>query len=158
MKGVCIDVDHSALLGINEEYFLFSAKPNHYYVSKFNRKESHFGCYPAERFKAVENEVWTPEPQINTPNLDESKFYKAQLIWRKKGYKDRPLKDYIIKPRGTHCFFWHDRERKKICGCFPIHWFANFEELAAELEEVKETPKQELVSLLERPGGQLAFF
>ncbi|MEK5286799.1 hypothetical protein NSS61_20280 [Bacillus sp. EU54] len=158
MKGMCIDVDHSALLGINEEYFLFPAKPNHYYVSKFDRKESHFGCYPVERFKVVESEVLTPEPQINMPNLDESKFYKAQLIWRTKGYKDKPLKDYIINPKGTHCFFWHDPERKKLCGCFPIHWFANFEELAEELEEVKETPKQESVSLLERPDGQLAFF
>ncbi|EEL69453.1 hypothetical protein [Bacillus mycoides] len=158
MKGMCIDVDHSALLGINEEYFLFPAKPNHYYVSKFDRKESHFGCYPTERFKVVESEVLTPEPQINMPNLDESKFYKAQLIWRTKGYKDKPLKDYIINPTGTHCFFWHDPERKKLCGCFPIHWFANFEELAEELEEVKETPKQESVSLLERPDGQLEFF
>ncbi|PFN86270.1 hypothetical protein COJ76_17055 [Bacillus thuringiensis] len=158
MKGMCIDVDHSALLGINEEYFLFPAKPNHYYVSKFNRKESHFGCYPTKRFKVVESEVLTPEPQINMPNLDESKFYKAQLIWRTKGYKDKPLKDYIINPKGTHCFFWHDPERKKLCGCFPIQWFANFEELAEELEEVKETPKQESVSLLERPDGQLAFF
>ncbi|MFJ7552525.1 hypothetical protein ACIQXZ_01235 [Bacillus thuringiensis] len=158
MKGMCIDVDHSALLGINEEYFLFPAKPNHYYVSKFDRKESHFGCYPTERFKVVESEVLTPEPQINMPNLDESKFYKAQLIWRTKGYKDKPLKDYIINPKGTHCFFWHDPERKKLCGCFPMHWFANFEELAEELEEVEETPKQESVSLLERPDGQLAFF
>ena len=26
-----------------------------------------------------------------------------------------------------------------IFGCFPIHWFANFEELAAEQKEIKET-------------------
>lgn len=158
MKGICIDVDHSALLGINEEYFLFPAKPNHYFVSKFNRKESHFGCYPAERFQVAGKEAWTPEPQVNTPNLDKGLLYRAQLIWRTKDYKNKPLKDYIIQPKGNHCFFWHDRERKNLCGCFPIHWFANFEELAAEPEEVKETPKQELVSLLERPGGQLAFF
>ncbi len=158
MKGICIDVDHSALLGINEEYFLFPAKPDHYFVSKFNRKESHFGCYPAERFQVVEKEVWTPEPQVNKPNLDKGLLYRAQLIWRTKGYKNKPLKDYIIKPKGNHCFFWHDRERKKLCGCFPIHWFANFEELAAEQEEIKETSEQERVSLLERPGGQLAFF
>ncbi|EMY5507731.1 hypothetical protein V8T57_004248 [Bacillus wiedmannii] len=158
MKGICIDVDHSALLGINEEYFLFPAKPYHYFVSKFDRKESHFGCYPAERFQMVEKEVWTPEPPVNTPDLDRGLLYRAQLIWRTKGYKNKPLKDYIIKPKGNRCFFWHDRERTKLCGCFPIHWFANFEELAAEPEEINETPKQELVSLLERPGGQLAFF
>ncbi|TKI79532.1 hypothetical protein [Bacillus mycoides] len=158
MKGICIDVDHSALLGINEEYFLFPAKPDHYFVSKFNRKESHFGCYPAERFQVVEKEVWTPEPRVNKPNLDKGLLYRAQLIWRTKGYKNKPLKDYIIKPKGNQCFFWHDRERKKLCGCFPIHWFANFEELAAEQEEIKETSEQERVSLLERPGGQLAFF
>ncbi|PEJ89548.1 hypothetical protein [Bacillus toyonensis] len=158
MKGICIDVDHSALLGINEEYFLFPAKPNHYFVSKFDRKESHFGCYPAERFQVMEKEAWTPEPKVNTPNLDKGLLYRAQLIWRTKGYKNKPLKDYIIKPKGNHCFFWHDRERKKLCGCFPIHWFANFEELAAEQEEIKEIPEQERVSLLERPGGQLAFF
>ncbi|MED1047272.1 hypothetical protein P4T54_22870 [Bacillus mycoides] len=158
MKGICIEVDHSALLGINEEYFLFPAKPNHYFVSKFNRKESHFGCYPAERFQVVEKEVWTPEPQVNKPNLDKGLLYRAQLIWRTKGYKNKPLKDYIIKPKGNHCLFWHDRERKKLCGCFPIHWFVNFEELAAEQEEIKETIEQERVSLLERPDGQLAFF
>ncbi|MGG3446479.1 hypothetical protein [Bacillus nitratireducens] len=158
MKGICIDVDHSALLGINEEYFLFPAKPNHYFVSKFDRKESHFGCYPAERFQVVEKEVWAPEPQDNAPKLDKSLLYRAQLIWRTKGYKNKPLKDYIIKPKGNHCFFWHDRERKKLCGCFPIHWFTNFEELATEQEEIKETPEQEFVSLLERPSGQLAFF
>ncbi|MCT6909208.1 MULTISPECIES: hypothetical protein [Bacillus] len=157
MKGVCIDVDHSALLGINEEYFLFPAKPNHYYVSKFNRKEAHFGCYPAERFQVVEKENWTSEPQVNTPNLDKGLLYRAQLIWRTKGYKNKQLKDYIIRPKGNHCFFWHDRELKKLCGCFPIHWFANFEELS-EAEEVKRTPEPEPVSLLERPDGQLAFF
>ncbi|MGG5766629.1 hypothetical protein [Bacillus wiedmannii] len=158
MKGICIDVDHSALLGINEEYFLFPAKPNHYFVSKFDRKESHFGCYPAERFQVVEKEVWTPEPQVNTLNVDQGLLYRAKLIWRTKGYKDKSLKDYVIKPKGKHCLFWHDREREKLCGCFPIHWFANFEVLAEEKEEIKETPEQELVSLLERPGGQLAFF
>ncbi|MGH1287796.1 hypothetical protein [Bacillus toyonensis] len=158
MKGICIDVDYSALLGINEEYFLFPAKHNHYFVSKFNCKESHFGCYPVERFQVVEKNVWTPEPQVNTPNLNKGFLYRAQLIWRTKGYENKPLKDYIIKLKGNYCFFWHDRERKKLCGCFPIHWFTNFEELAAEQEKIKEILEQERVSLLERLGGQLAFF
>lgn len=64
-RGVCIDVDHSDLLKEKVEYFLFPAKPSHYYVSRFNRKGAHFGCYPAERFQITEKEVWTPEPQPN---------------------------------------------------------------------------------------------
>ncbi|PGT77832.1 hypothetical protein COD14_06980 [Bacillus cereus] len=62
-----------------------------------------------------------------------------------------------MKPKSNHYFLWHDRERKKLCGCFPIHWFANFEELPEVQEEVKETQAREFVSLLERLDGRLAF-
>ncbi|EOO04910.1 hypothetical protein IAW_05727 [Bacillus cereus str. Schrouff] len=52
--------------------------------------------------------------------------------------------------------FWHDEERKKLGGYFPLHWFTGFEELSEVQEEVKETKEQEIVPLLERPDGQLA--
>lgn len=148
MKGVCIDVDHSALLQPDEEYFLFPAKPHHYYVSRFDNKQAHLGCYPADRFRITEKESWTPEPKLART------FYKAQLIWRTRGYQDKPLKEYIIHPKGTHCLFWHDRERKKFGGCFPLHWFTNFEMLAEQPKKQVEKP----VTFVERPGGQLAFF
>ncbi|KXO02465.1 hypothetical protein R1C46_18320 [Bacillus tropicus] len=154
-KGVCIAVDQSDLLKEKVEYFLFPAKPNHYYVSRFNRKGAHFGCYQAERFQITEKEVWTPEPEPNLPELNTSLFYRAQLIWRKKGYKDKPLKDYIVQPRGKHCYFWHDRERKKFCGCFPLHWFTDF--VPVQSHNIEEKTKEE-VKLLQRPDGQLAFF
>lgn len=91
-RGVCIDVDHSDLLKEKVEYFLFPAKPSHYYVSRFNRKGAHFGCYPAERFQITEKEVWTPEPQPNLPELNANLFYRAQLIWRKRDIKINHLK------------------------------------------------------------------
>ncbi|MBG9830802.1 hypothetical protein [Bacillus wiedmannii] len=158
MKGVCIDLDHSDLLKQGVEYFLFPAPPNHYYVSKFNRKGAHFGCYPAERFQVTEKEVWTPEPPMSAPQLDGNLFYRARLIWRTKGYKNKPLKDYIIQPRGKYCYFWHDRIREKFCGCFPIHWFTNFEVISENQEEPKKEMKEELIVFRERPDGQLVLF
>lgn len=154
MKGKCIDAADSTMLKIGHEYFLFPAGSNHYYVSQFNNKNAHFGCYKASKFALIEKDVWSPEPPIQSFNLDQDTFYRAQLIWRTKGHKNTPLKDYVIQPKKTHCFFWHDRKREQFCGCFPLHWFTNFESITNQPEKEQE----KAITFLERPGGQLAFF
>ncbi|MFI8709847.1 hypothetical protein ACIGHG_22975 [Bacillus sp. NPDC077411] len=157
IKAKCIGANYSPVLQQGEEYFVFPAKQNFYYVSRFNNINAHFGCYPKERFQLIEKDVWSSEPNVQIPDLDQDTFYRAQLIWRAKGYRNKPLKDYVIQPKKTHCFFWHDRKRRQFCGCFPLHWFANFEpivEQQKQQEEVKENP----ITLIERFDGQLAFF
>lgn len=154
MKGKCIDAADSTMLQIDREYFLFPAGPNNYYVSHFNNKNAHFGCYEASKFVLIKDDIWSPEPPIQSFNLDQDTFYRAQLIWRTKGHKNIPLKDYVIQPKKTHCFFWHDWKRERCCGCFPLHWFTHFEPITDQPEKEKE----KAITFLERPGGQLAFF
>jgi len=156
VKAVCINADASTELRLEQEYFVFPTKTNHYYVSRFDNVNAHFGCYQAERFHFVEEEGWPQEPQMEIPNLEQGVFYHAQLIWRKQGYKNKPLKEYIIQPKRTHCFFWHDQERKKPGGCFPLHWFTNFVPIIEQ--EGHEEAEEQPVNLLERMDGQLAFF
>ncbi|MDA2567527.1 sugar ABC transporter [Bacillus cereus] len=102
----------------------------------------------------MEEEKWPQEPRGNIPLLDPCTFYHANLIWRKQGYKNKMLKRYVVQSKGTHCMFWHDEKRKKPCGCFPAHWFAEFK----ELKEDEETQQQEFLPFLERADGQLTFF
>ncbi|EOO05014.1 hypothetical protein IAW_05833 [Bacillus cereus str. Schrouff] len=153
MKGICINADSSTELKLDQECYLFPAKPNHFYVSRFDNKGANFGCYQAERFRVIEEEEWPREPSKDVPLLNPDVFYNAELIWRQKGYKNKPLKRYVVQQKGTHCMFWHDEELKSPGGCFPLHWFAGFEELSEAHEKVKEKQGQELVPLLERPGG-----
>jgi len=161
MKGTCITANYSTELKQDQEYFLFPAKPNHYYVSRFDNKGASFGCYEADRFRVIEEEVWPEEPKNDIPQLDREKYYLADLVYIAKGYRGKELKRYVVQPKKTHCMLWHDEERKRPGGCFLIHWFAGFEELSEvqEVQEVvKESQEQELVPLLERPDGQLALF
>ncbi|XLP22116.1 sugar ABC transporter [Bacillus toyonensis] len=77
-------------------------------------------------------------------------------MWRPKGYRDKPLKGYVIKPSKTHCCFWHDKERKRFAGCFPLHWFRDFELMTAQPSS--QVIEGQPIALLERPDGQLTFF
>ncbi|MDP7981018.1 hypothetical protein [Bacillus multifaciens] len=156
MKAVCINADTSTELRLEQEYFIFPAKPNHYYVSRFDNVNAHFGSYQAERFHVVEEEEWPKEPQMDILKLDQDKFYHAQLIWRQRGFKNKSLKEYVIKPKRTHCLFWHDEERKRFCGCFPLHWFKNFVPVIEK--EKPEKVEEQPIELLEKVDGQLAFF
>ncbi|WP_257145405.1 hypothetical protein [Bacillus cereus] len=51
---------------------------------------------------------------------------------------------------------WHDKERKRFAGCFPLHWFRGFGPMI-EQQSSQEVNGQS-IALLERPDGQLAFF
>ncbi|EOP85984.1 hypothetical protein IGM_04359 [Bacillus cereus HuB4-4] len=154
MKGICVNADTSTELKLDQEYYLFPAKPNHFYVSRFDNVHANFGCYQVNRFQVIEG--WPKEPEIDIPELDREKYYRADLIWRAKGYRDKELKRYVMKPSTTHCYVWHDKERKQFAGCFPLHWFRGFKLMTEQqsFQVVKEQP----IALLERSDGQLAFF
>ncbi|MEN3130830.1 hypothetical protein ABDI49_07370 [Bacillus cereus] len=155
MKGICINVDASTELKLDQEYYLFPAKPNHFYVSRFDNVHANFGCYEADRFQVIKEEEWPKEPEIDIPELDKEKYYRADLIWRAKGYRDKELKRYVMKPSTTHCYVWHDKERKQFAGCFPLHWFRGFKLM---IEQQSPQAVEQPIVLLERPDGQLAFF
>lgn len=156
LKGRCINAADTTTLQNEQEYFLFPAGQNHYYVSMFNNTNAHFGCYQAERFQVVEEEEWPQEPPVEFPQLKQCSFYKAKLIWRQRGHRNKELKAYFVKPGKTHCYFWHDQERTEFCGCFPVHWFTNFEPITEQ--EVHVEAEEQQIELLERVDGQLAFF
>ena len=134
LTGICIDPGQSAVLEKGTRYYLFANGPKHFYVSKFPNQGAHNGCFQAKYFQVSEKEDWPMEPDSVEVALDPEKIYKANLTWRKPGYQFVELKEYYIRPNGTHGFFYHDRDLKKCGGCFPLHWFENFEEVKPEID------------------------
>lgn len=127
------------LQGVYEEdgrtYYLFPVGENHYYASKFPNVRAHRGCFHKDSFQLVATEEWPAEPQVVEHTLDPEKIYQATLIWRREGYKQVELKEYYIKPREVHGYFYHDQELTIFGGCYPLHWFTGFKEL--EKDEVE---------------------
>ncbi|PGZ45718.1 hypothetical protein COE56_25900 [Bacillus anthracis] len=154
MRGICVNDKFSTELRLNQEYYLFSAKPHHFYVSRFNNINASFGCYESDRFQVIEDMKSPEEPRNGVPALDKEKYYHADLVYVASGYQGKALKNYVVQPSNTHCYFWHDVERKKFGGCFPLHWFSGFVEIGTEPIGEKEPE----IELFERIGGQLAFF
>lgn len=146
LQGICVDPGQSVVLEKGKNYFLFPHGPKHFYVSKFPSKESHRGCFSSEYFQLVEKEEWPQEPDVKVISLDPDKVYKARLIWRKKGYQDKQLGIYFIKPFKDHGYFYRDSELKKCGGCFPLHWFTDFVEVDVE-EREPEIIKPEMESV-----------
>jgi hypothetical protein len=138
LQGICVDTSATTVLEKGKTYFLFSNGKDHYYVSRFPKAGSHFGCFRKSLFQ-IQEEEWPPEPPAdNVPALDSSKIYEAKLIWRTRGYRDTKLGTYYLRPNGTHAYFWHDRKLKRPGGCFPLHWFADFREMDEEETETNE--------------------
>ena len=70
----------------------------------------------------------TEEPPIRDLHLIPAKLYRATLIWVSKGYRSSvPLQPYYVRIGRTHGHFYKDKELKRCRGCFPLHWFDNFE-------------------------------
>jgi hypothetical protein len=139
LQGICVDTGATTVLEKEKKYFLFSNGPDHYYVSKFPRESSHCGCFHKALFELVQEDEWPPEPAADSiPLLDRSKIYEAKLIWRRHGYKQVPLGTYYLKPLKTHAHFYYDKQLKRLGGCFPLHWFADFREINAEENETNE--------------------
>jgi hypothetical protein len=166
MQGRCIDPGATLTLELNKVYYLFPNGPHAYYVSRFNRQGAHFGCYQAAHFELIQEqqEDWPPEPAAAPINLDPGKLYLARLIWRRPGYKQTKLQHYYIKPGKTHAYFYRQYYAgilEEFGGCFPQHWFTDFQEIQEELPEIQEQEPQqqeEQIELFERDNGQLAFF
>ncbi|MGM0903086.1 MAG: hypothetical protein ACQEXB_18555 [Bacillota bacterium] len=129
LQGICVDPGQTAVLTKGTSYYLFPNGANHYYVSKYPNPEAHKGCYSKEYFQLIEKEIWPDEPEKRDIQLEPDKVYKARLIWRKPGYKGTVLKEYFLKPKKTHAYFYLDEDLQKLCGCFPFHWFVGFEEV-----------------------------
>ncbi|MFF2449342.1 hypothetical protein ACFVSW_20070 [Neobacillus sp. NPDC058068] len=125
-EGVCIDPGHSAVLQKGTSYYLFPNGTQHFYVSKFPNWNAHKGCFQAKYFQIIEKELWPEEPEVRSFSLDPEKVYKANLIWRKQGYKSIELKEYFVRPRETHGRFYQDGSLKVHRGSFPLHWFTDF--------------------------------
>jgi hypothetical protein len=129
LRGICTDLGQTAVLELGKSYYLFPNGTQHYYVSNFPDRNAHRGCFQTKYFQIIEKEIWPPEPEVKEFRLDRGKLYRAELIWRKSGYKDVDLKGYFIKPLTTHGDFYHDINFSKLGGCFPLHWFKNFVEI-----------------------------
>jgi len=136
LQGICIDSGQTAVLAKGATYYLFPNGSKHYYVSKFPNQGAHRGCYSKEYFKLIEQELWPEEPQQREIQLDPDKVYRALLIWRRPGYKGTELKEYYLKSKKTHAYFYHDEGLTRCAGCFPLHWFAGFEEIVESAEEI----------------------
>jgi hypothetical protein len=129
LQGICTDTGHTTVLEMGKSYYLFPNGTQHYYVSIFPNQDAHKGCFQSKYFQIIEKDAWPPEPKVKMFQLDRKKKYKAELIWRRPGYKNVELKEYFIKPLKTHCDFYHDSNFSKSGGCFPLHWFNNFTEV-----------------------------
>jgi hypothetical protein len=127
LQGVCVDSGQSAVLQKGTSYYLFPNGVNHFYVSLFPNPNAHKGCFQKAYFQIIEKELWPEEPEVIPVGLDPEQIYKAQLTWRKPGYKSVELKDYYIRPKKTHCYLYQDSRLEDCRGCFPLHWFTNFE-------------------------------
>ncbi|OAT74865.1 hypothetical protein [Parageobacillus thermoglucosidasius] len=132
LQGICVDTAATTVLEKGKTYFLFPGGPNHYYVSKFPKENSHFGVFRKSLFQIVQEDEWPPEPPADSiPVLDSSKIYAAKLIWTTRAYKTE-LGTYYMKPLKAHAYVYRDKQLKKCVGCFPLHWFAEFREVNEE--------------------------
>jgi hypothetical protein len=140
LQGVCVDSGQSAVLEKGTSYYLFPNGSKHFYVSKLPNASAHKGCFQAKYFQVIDKELWPEEPEIVAHALDTEKVYKANLIWRKPGYRSTELKTYYVQPKMTHGYFYHDSNLKRCGGCFPLHWFSDFQEYDLDIidQEVPE--------------------
>ncbi|MFY0521618.1 hypothetical protein ACOMCU_27985 [Lysinibacillus sp. UGB7] len=151
MQGLCMDSGNSTNLQNGDIYYLFPHGGQAFNVSRFPRKGSHFGTYQKDRFKIVEDEdKWPQEPvkPNNQQTLEKGKVYKAELVWRSKGYAEstQPGTYFIAAVNNcyvckTDCYFYLDAERQQPKGRFPLHWFTNIQEY--DENAVVELPRNE---------------
>ncbi|MFD2924195.1 hypothetical protein [Halobacillus naozhouensis] len=57
MKALCLDSSGTTTLDQGRDYYVFPGGPGAYYVSKVERQTAHMGCYQADRFEVVEDQV-----------------------------------------------------------------------------------------------------
>ena len=143
LQGTCIDPDISS--EFPETVYLFSNGPLNYYVSRFPNKNAHMGCFQKEKFKLIDD--WPLEPPAIVPKLKHKQVYKANLIWTTKGYKNAGAEwkhCYVIAEDYQKNFtFFEDEKLAKLGGCFPAHWFTDYQ--LVELSSLEESFQMEVV-------------
>jgi hypothetical protein len=158
LRGVCVNAERADLMETGEIFYLFPNGPDHVYVSRFDNPGAHFGCFERARFKELEaeaqEEAWPPEPPAILPELDQERLYRARLIWRKPFYKGKELGVYYVSPLQTSGFFYRDPERLQFCGCFPLHWFADFSAVETVTEEPETVIEEAEVIAEELPAAE----
>jgi hypothetical protein len=137
LQGICIDPGQTVVLEKGKNYFLFPNGTQHYYVSKFPNKHAYKGCFQTKYFQIIQKEEWSNEPDVKALGLDQGKVYKANLIWRRPGYKSTELQEYYVRPKTTNGYFYKDSNLKECNGCFPLHWFANFMEVGLKVSDLE---------------------
>jgi len=132
LTGICVDASMSTNLMVGKKYYLFEHGAHAFYVSRFPKEMTHFGAYSKSRFDdiqgaTVEADVRNVEPPLIAP-LENNKLYIATLDYA--GTYNTKKQRYYIKPRKskTHCNFYQDPEFQRFVGCFPIHWFIEYQE------------------------------
>jgi hypothetical protein len=138
LHSVCVDPGQTVVLEKGKSYFLFPNGTMCYYVSNFPNPKAHKGCFQSKYFQIIEKVEWPHEPEVLSLSLDPEQLYKAKLVWRKPGYIATELKEYYVKPQTTHGHFYQDINLKGYGGCFPLHWFTDFEKVEID-ENVTET-------------------
>ncbi|RJS60138.1 hypothetical protein [Bacillus sp. PK3_68] len=157
LQGRCVDLELSG--EFPKTVYLFPNGPLNYYVSRFPNKEAHMGCFQADKFQVAEE--WPPEPDAaDLPSLEPGKMYSAQFIWKpEKQFTYHILKNrYFILPKANqkNAIFYKDRERKQLGGCFPLHWFTDFQLI--EEEALEESFEVELVEEKAANFEQMSLF
>lgn len=89
---------------------------------------------------------WPKEPVKSKIDVKKGELYKATLTWRREGYKAVPLKDYFLKIENTMAYIY-DGAISNFLGCFPLHWFKNFE-LVDEIPETEPVIEEEHFQLV----------
>ncbi|MFL0364640.1 hypothetical protein ACH0BF_16675 [Pseudobacillus sp. 179-B 2D1 NHS] len=157
LKGKCIDPELAS--EFPEVVYLFPNGPLNFYVSRFPNKYAHMGCFQADKFQPVE--VWPPEPDAsNLPPLEPGKMYSAQFIWKpEKQYTLLTFKErYFIIPEANqkNAIFYKDPYKKQLGGCFPLHWFDNFQLIEEKASE--ESFETELIDEEKTQFEQISLF
>ncbi|KAF0817667.1 Phage protein [Bacillus sp. ZZV12-4809] len=157
LKGKYIGSDKVCSLNKEYTYFLFPNGPNHYYVSRFNNPNAHFGCFDCDWFHILEEEDYASEPPRTNIDLEQGKIYKAKLFWRRAGYCNILLTHYYLLPQITHAHFYEDIELTKCKGCFPLHWFKDFKEVSYIIEETGSNHSPFTFSIASEESSDITF-
>lgn len=166
MKGRCISAGDTTTLKPEQEYFLFPAGSNHYYVSRFDNPNAHFGCYQAKYFELVKETVLEFRAK-------EDRFIGTSVM---DGIRLKKGVAYVLGPvlytwgrvrenSPSHCYVYEiERDSKQFIGCFPISVFKDIQLYHDKMitekvaEEQEERYEECLMDLLETDSGQLSFF
>lgn len=138
LKGLCINKGNTTVLTVGKQYFLFPNGEHHYYVSMFPNQRAHKGCFESSLFQLISDNDQQGKEIALSMNLDKDKLYRARLIWKREGYNSIELKEYFLVPHKTHADFYDDQALKVCRGCFPLHWFTDFLEVAYIIEETEK--------------------